>query len=170
MNFSSEHGRITIYILVIIFFVMIVIMSKYLIVSNELEKERGLLEDAKKEYAEQKSDKKDDEKPNEEVPGEEESKEDEFDGYEVKTDDIPVYNSDAFLYFSKYLEEKDSPKYYIYQEDCVYIGGRNKDYILMSDIYIDDDKDEFERKNKLIDKIDFNNHRINLRDGDYISK
>lgn len=144
---------------------MIVIMSKYLIVSNELEKERGLLEDTKKEYAEQKSDKKD-----EEVPDENESKEDEFEGYEVKTDDIPVYNSDAFLYFSKYIEEKESPKYYIYQENCVYIGGRNKDYTLMSDIYIDEDKDEFERKNKLIDKIDFNNHRINLKDGDYISK
>ena len=40
----------------------------------------------------------------------------------------------------------------------------------MSDIFIDEDKDEFERKNKLIDKIDFNNHRINLKDEEYISK
>lgn len=149
---------------------MIVIMGKYLIVSNELEKERGLLDEAKKEYASQNTNKVPEEKLDEGVHDEDESKDDEFDGYEVKTDDIPVYNSDAFLYFSKYIDEKESPKYYIYQEDCVYIGGRNKDYILMSDIFIDEDKDEFERKNKLIDKIDFNNHRINLKDGDYISK
>lgn len=165
MEFSNEHGRITIYILVIIFFVMIVIMSKYLIVSNELEKERGLLDEARKEYAVQNPEEKPEEKTDDKEP-----EMDEFNGYEVKTDDIPVYNSDAFLFFSKYIDEKESPKYYIYQEDCVYIGGRNKDYTLMSDIFIDEDKDEFERKNKLIDKIDFNNHRINLKDGDYISK
>ncbi len=165
MEFSNEHGRITIYILVIIFFAMIVIMSKYLIVSNELEKERGLLDEIKKEYAVQNPEEKPEEKTDEKEP-----ERDVFDGYEVKTDDIPVYNSDAFLFFSKYVDEKESPKYYIYQEDCVYIGGRNKDYTLMSDIFIDEDKDEFERKNKLIDKIDFNNHRINLKDGDYISK
>lgn len=165
MKFGNEHGRITIYILVIIFFVMIVIMSKYLIVSNELEKERGLLDEIKKEYAVQNPEEKPEEKTDEKEP-----ERDVFDGYEVKADDIPVYNSDAFLFFSKYVDEKESPKYYIYQEDCVYIGGRNKDYTLMSDIFIDEDKDEFERKNKLIDKIDFNNHRINLKDGDYISK
>lgn len=165
MKFGNEHGRITIYILVIIFFVMIVIMSKYLIVSNELEKERGLLDEARKEYAVQNPEEKPEEKTDDKEP-----EMDEFNGYEVKTDDIPVYNSDAFLFFSKYVDEKESPKYYIYQEDCVYIGGRNKDYTLMSDIFIDEDKDEFERKNKLIDKIDFNNHRINLKDGDYISK
>lgn len=165
MKFGNEHGRITIYILVIIFFVMIVIMSKYLIVSNELEKERGLLDEARKEYAVQNPEEKPEEKTDEKEP-----ERDVFDGYEVKADDIPVYNSDAFLFFSKYVDEKESPKYYIYQEDCVYIGGRNKDYTLMSDIFIDEDKDEFERKNKLIDKIDFNNHRINLKDGDYISK
>ncbi len=165
MKFGNEHGRITIYILVIIFFVMIVIMSKYLIVSNELEKERGLLDEARKEYAVQNPEEKPEEKTDDKEP-----EMDEFNGYEVKTDDIPVYNSDAFLFFSKYIDEKESPKYYIYQEDCVYIGGRNKDYTLMSDIFIDEDKDEFERKNKLIDKIDFNNHRINLKDGDYISK
>ena len=165
MEFSYELGRITIYILVIIFFVMIVIMSKYLIVSNELEKERGLLDEARKEYAVQNPEEKPEEKTDDKEP-----EMDEFNGYEVKTDDIPVYNSDAFLFFSKYVDEKESPKYYIYQEDCVYIGGRNKDYTLMSDIFIDEDKDEFERKNKLIDKIDFNNHRINLKDGDYISK
>lgn len=165
MKFGNEHGRITIYILVIIFFVMIVIMSKYLIVSNELEKERGLLDEARKEYAVQNPEEKPEEKTDEKEP-----EMDEFNGYEVKTDDIPVYNSDAFLFFSKYIDEKESPKYYIYQEDCVYIGGRNKDYILMSDIFIDEDKDEFERKNKLIDKIDFNNHRINLKDEEYISK
>ena len=165
MKFGNEHGRITIYILVIIFFVMIVIMSKYLIVSNELEKERGLLDEARKEYAVQNPEEKPEEKTDDKEP-----EMDEFNGYEVKTDDIPVYNSDAFFFFSKYIDEKESPKYYIYQEDCVYIGGRNKDYTLMSDIFIDEDKDEFERKNKLIDKIDFNNHRINLKDGDYISK
>ncbi len=165
MKFGNEHGRITIYILVIIFFVMIVIMSKYLIVSNELEKERGLLDEARKEYAVQNPEEKPEEKTDDKEP-----EMDEFNGYEVKTDDIPVYNSDAFLFFSKYIDEKESPKYYIYQEDCVYIGGRNKDYILMSDIFIDEDKDEFERKNKLIDKIDFNNHRINLKDEEYISK
>lgn len=165
MKFGNEHGRITIYILVIIFFVMIVIMSKYLIVSNELEKERGLLDEARKEYAVQNSEEKSEDKTDNKEP-----ERDVFDGYEVKADDIPVYNSDAFLFFSKYVDEKESPKYYIYQEDCVYIGGRNKDYTLMSDIFIDEDKDEFERKNKLIDKIDFNNHRINLKDGDYISK
>lgn len=165
MKFGNEHGRITIYILVIIFFVMIVIMSKYLIVSNELEKERGLLDEARKEYAVQNPEEKPEEKTDDKEP-----EMDEFNGYEVKTDDIPVYNSDAFLFFSKYIDEKESPKYYIYQEDCVYIGGRNKDYTLMSDIFIDEDKDEFERKNKLIDKIDFNNHRINLKDEEYISK
>lgn len=163
MKFSDEHGRITIYILVIIFFVMIVVMGKYLIASNNLEKECGLLEEAKKEQ-------KVDVENIIDEPKEDENKEENLDEYEVKEDDIPIYNSDAFLYFSKYIEEKDSPKYYIYQENCVYIGGRNKDYILMSDIYIDEDKDEFERKNKLIDKIDFNNHRINLKDGDFISK
>lgn len=165
MKFGNEHGRITIYILVIIFFVMIVIMGKYLIVSNELEKERDLLDEAKKEYAVQNSEEKPEEKTDDKEP-----ETDEFEGYEVKTDDIPVYNSDAFLFFSKYVDEKESPKYYIYQEECVYIGGRNKDYILMSDIFIDENKDEFERKNKLIDEIDFNNHRINLKDGDFISE
>lgn len=165
MKFNNEHGRITIYILIIIFFVMVVIMGKYLIVSNELEKERGLLDEAKKEYEEKKDDGKSEDELDKKVPDE-----DEFEGYEIKTDDIPIYNSEAFWYFSKYIEESDSPKYYIYQEDCVYIGGRNKYYVLMSDIYIDEDKGEFERKNKLIDKIDFNNHRINFRDGDFIAE
>ena len=96
MEFSNEHGRITIYILVIIFFAMIVIMSKYLIVSNELEKERGLLDEIKKEYAVQNPEEKPEEKTDEKEP-----ERDVFDGYEVKTDDIPVYNSDAFLFFSK---------------------------------------------------------------------
>ena len=98
MEFSNEHGRITIYILVIIFFAMIVIMSKYLIVSNELEKERGLLDEIKKEYAVQNPEEKPEEKTDEKEP-----ERDVFDGYEVKTDDIPVYNSDAFLFFSKYF-------------------------------------------------------------------
>ena len=59
-----------------------------------------MLDEIKKEYAVQNPEEKPEEKTDEKEP-----ERDVFDGYEVKTDDIPVYNSDAFLFFSKYVDE-----------------------------------------------------------------
>lgn len=89
--------------------------------------------------------------------------------YKIIKNNIPIYNEDAFIFFSDNIEE-DEPKYFIYQEGAYYIGGKDKDYILMSDIYVDKNESELVNWNKLIKRVNFNNHRIFTKDQGVITE
>ncbi|MCI8290653.1 MAG: hypothetical protein HFJ25_00115 [Clostridia bacterium] len=89
--------------------------------------------------------------------------------YKILKNNIPIYNEEAFMFFSDNIDE-DEPKYFIYQEEAYYIGGKDKDYILMSDIFVDKNESELINWNKLIKRVDFNNHRIFTKDQQVITE
>lgn len=89
--------------------------------------------------------------------------------YKIFKNNIPIYNGDTFMFFSDNIDE-DEPKYFIYQEEAYYIGGKDKDYILMSDIYVDKNESELVNWNKLIKRVNFNNHRIFTKDQGVITE
>lgn len=89
--------------------------------------------------------------------------------YKIIKNNIPIYNGETFMFFSDNIDE-DEPKYFIYQEEAYYIGGKDKNYILMSDIYVDKDESELVNWNKLIKRIDFKNHRIFTKDQGVITQ
>lgn len=157
MKEKVKNARITIITLIIEILLIIAIIYMLNYKNEDLQKHMFSFENAGKEY----------ENTVKEYVIKEEKEEDD-NKYPVKKDDIPIYNQEAFIYFSKYMSETESPKYYIYQENAEYIGGKWKNYILMSDIYVDEYLKDIQNKNMLIGNLDFNNHRIMTKDGEFI--
>lgn len=160
MFFKCERGLVSIYVIIIVFFIVFVMLGKVILLDRELDNRVAEFESAVDEKIENTI---------EPVVDESESS-DEFADCKVYSNDIPIYNSDAFVYFSGYMNEDESPKYYIYQEDALYVGGKAKNYILMSDIYVDVDESEIVNWNRLVKRLDFNNHRIFTKDNQVITE
>lgn len=136
--------------------------GKFIILNNELQDKKEVLKEAKSENVINVVDVNN--KTNNEIEEAEDDKE-----YKVIKNNIPIYNGEAFMFFSDNIDEKE-PKYFIYQEEAYYIGGKDKDYILMSDIYVDKNESELVNWNKLIKRVDFNNHRIFTKDQGVITE
>lgn len=156
MKVKSERSLITLYVIIIAIFVIIIMVGRLILAQNILDSKKNLLEKAKLEEIQNVEEKED----KTEVKTEE--------NYKLMKNNIPIYNGETFTYFSDHINDEEEPKYYIYQEDSIYIGGKEKDYILMSDINIDKNESELLNWNKLIKRLDFNNHRIFTKDNKVI--
>ncbi len=159
MKVISERGLATLYVIIIVFFVMIIMLGRLILAQNKLTTQNNLLENAKIENVVE----KENEEEKEKIKSEENN-------YKVIKNNIPIYNGEVFTYFSDHIDDEEEPKYYIYQEDAMYIGGKEKNYILMSDIIVDKNENELLYWNKLIKRLDFNNHRIFTKDEQVITE
>lgn len=158
MNLKNEHGLVSVYVIIIVVFIMIIVIGKLILANNELQSKIKELENVSNNVSE-----------NIKVENSDDEREYENKG-KVYKNDIPLYNGDDFMYFSDHMDEEETDEYYIYQEDAFYIGGKSKNYILMSDIYVDKDKSELVNWNKLIRRLNFNNHRIYTKGDEFITE
>lgn len=160
MKVRSGRGVVTLYVVIIVVFIMIIMIGRLILAQNRLDTQNDLLEKAKLENIQNIED----------GEKEENNQESEEKNYKVIKNNIPIYSGDVFTYFSEHIDDEEEPKYYIYQEDAMYIGGSEKDYILMSDITVDKNENELLYWNKLIKRLDFNNHRIFTKDNQVITR
>lgn len=157
-NFKSENGSITVYVLVAMLFLLAIITAKYILANRQLETQVVALDKIRNVYSQPNVSSDDSDSGGGETSS---------DGIVPPTIDdsnisIPIYNGDAYSYFKTWNQQP----YYIYQEGACYVGGKDKKYVLMSDITVNISGYDF-YSDLLARKIDFNNHVIYTNDGYY---
>lgn len=167
MNLKSEKGSITVYVLVAMFFLLAIIVGRFVIANRDLKVQYDSLAKVKNIY-----------ESNDKI-------------YEVVTEgntvpepsepesinhEIYIFNKDAFNFFSNDGSSSEK-RFYVYQVGLWYIfdeaaredekdvliydvdGEQTFSYKLMSDITLSMDSNTVLRKS-IINNLDFNNHLI----------
>lgn len=173
MNLKNEKGSITVYVLVAVFFLMAILVGRFIIANRNLKVQydslsrvKSLYETNAKRYENYINP---DDPDNPGVPG----------GSTQKVHEIYIFNHDAFDFFNTEISvdsASNSHRFYVYQSGIHYIlnGGSRKlpsdvlvqdsqkykmKYKLMSDIAVPYSSEDVLKK-KIMSNLDFNNHII----------
>lgn len=150
---KNEKGSITVYVLVAMLFLLAIVTARYLLANRQLKTQvaaLGRIQNVYSQAYEGNGDGSDDGS----IPG-------------IKKEDpindntpIPIFNSDAFIYFRQHKDEDPSQvePYYIYQTGKYYVGGKGKTYKLMFDIKVNENSNNL--RTDFLNSIDYNNHII----------
>lgn len=177
MNFKNEKGSITVYVLVAVFFLMAILVGRFIIANRNLKVQydslsrvKSLYESNAKRYENYVNP---DDPDNPDNPGG-------TGGSKQKVHEIYIFNHDAFDFFNTELSINNvsgkSYRFYVYQSGIHYIlneGSRllpsdvlvqdsqkyKMKYKLMSDIAVSYSSEDVLNK-KIMSNLDFNNHII----------
>lgn len=185
LKMKNERGSITVYVLVAMFFLIAIIAGRFILANRQLQSQIASLKQLKTVYEKNVKDYYTDTNsidrneiggpdtntidPTPTTPGD----------YQTFENNIPIYNNEALKFFAEAIESDESEPYYIYQEAAFFIGGKQKQHILMSDIHVDvsssvllnliNNTNSDKRISELVrNNLDFNNHIIYCSDGRYV--